>query len=117
MKFTALCSHRQSNFRTFPSAQIHPSGLLQSFPVPLQPRAASNLLSASLDLPFLAHKRLPKALLFRGPRLRHKANDPENSFILKNCHLTSSNSEARVSILDSLLGVGNRDVLTDFSYF
>ena len=80
-------------------------------------RATRNLLSVSLDLPFRPRKLLPRALLDQEPRLRHQANDPENSFLLKDCPLASSDSEAGASILGNVLGVEEGDVSTDFSYF
>ena len=65
----------------------------------------------------MAHKLLPQAFLFREPRLRHKANTPENSFISEDCHLAFPDSEAKVIILDNLLGVETEDVLTVLGIF
>ena len=105
----------KSNFKTFPSSPKHPRGYFPSTLFLFQPLATTKLLSASLDLPFLPHKILPRALLFQEPILRPKANDAEKS--LKDCHLASSDSEAGATILGNLLGVEIEDVGTDLNYF
>ena len=49
--------------------------------------------------------------------LRPKTNDAEKSFLLKDCHLASSDSESRATILSNLLGMEIEDVGTDLNYF